>query len=137
MAAAGELAYLREQLRLAARLTARLASKSDVDEMAQLVVDELHETFAFYLAAIQRLDDDGVLRLVAGRGPLAEVMTEFLLTEQPVSEGVNGRVARTGAHGARARHARTTPTTSCATRRPTRARSWRCRSSSTERCGAC
>lgn len=68
----------------------------DVDDMVRLVVDELHETFAFYLAAIQRLDDDGVLRLVAGRGPLAEVMTEFLLVEQPVNEGVNGRVARTG-----------------------------------------
>ena len=97
IAAVGELAYLREQLRLAARLTARLADKSDVEEMAQLVVDELHETFAFYLAAIQRLDDDGVLRLIAGRGPLAEVMTEFLLTEQPASQGVNGRVARSGA----------------------------------------
>jgi HD-GYP domain-containing protein (c-di-GMP phosphodiesterase class II) len=97
LAAVGELAYLREQLRLAARLTARLVEKSDVEEMAQLVVDELHETFAFYLAAIQRLDDDSVLRLIAGRGPLAEVMTEFLLTEQPVSEGVNGRVARSGA----------------------------------------
>jgi HD-GYP domain-containing protein (c-di-GMP phosphodiesterase class II) len=96
MAAAGEVAYLREQLRLAARLTARLATKSEIEELAQLVVDELHETFAFYLAAIQRLDDDGVLRLVAGRGPLAEVMAEFLLTEQPVSEGVNGKVARSG-----------------------------------------
>jgi HD-GYP domain-containing protein (c-di-GMP phosphodiesterase class II) len=96
MAVSGEVAYLREQLRLAARLTARLATKSDVEELAQLVVDELHETFAFYLAAIQRLDEDGVLRLVAGRGPLAEVMTEFLLTEQPVSEGVNGKVARSG-----------------------------------------
>jgi HD-GYP domain-containing protein (c-di-GMP phosphodiesterase class II) len=96
LAQAGELAYLREQLRLAARLTAELAGKSEVEEMAQLVVDELHETFAFYLAAIQRLDADGVLRLVAGRGPLAEVMTEFLLTEQPVSEGVNGKVARSG-----------------------------------------
>jgi HD-GYP domain-containing protein (c-di-GMP phosphodiesterase class II) len=90
----GEVAYLRKQLSLAARLTARLADRSDVHEMAQLVVDELHETFAFYLAAIQRLDDDGVLRLLAARGPLAEVMTEFLLTEQPASEGVNGRVAR-------------------------------------------
>jgi HD-GYP domain-containing protein (c-di-GMP phosphodiesterase class II) len=97
LAAVGELAYLREQLRLAARLTARLIDKTDAEEMAQLVVDELHETFAFYLAAIQRLDDDGVLRLIAGRGPLAEVMTEFLLTEQPASEGVNGRVARSGA----------------------------------------
>jgi HD-GYP domain-containing protein (c-di-GMP phosphodiesterase class II) len=96
MAVTGEVAYLREQLRLAARLTARLTSKSEIDELAQLVVDELHETFAFYLAAIQRLDDDGVLRLVAGRGPLAEVMTEFLLTEQHVSQGVNGRAARSG-----------------------------------------
>jgi HD-GYP domain-containing protein (c-di-GMP phosphodiesterase class II) len=96
MASTGELAYLREQLRLAARVTATLAGKNDVEELAQMVVDELHETFAFYLAAIQRLDEDGVLRLVAGRGPLAEVMTEFLLTEQPVSEGVNGRVARSG-----------------------------------------
>jgi HD-GYP domain-containing protein (c-di-GMP phosphodiesterase class II) len=96
MASTGEVAYLREQLRLAARVTATLAGKNDVEELAQMVVDELHETFAFYLAAIQRLDEDGVLRLVAGRGPLAEVMTEFLLTEQPVSEGVNGRVARSG-----------------------------------------
>jgi HD-GYP domain-containing protein (c-di-GMP phosphodiesterase class II) len=96
MAMTGEVTYLREQLRLAARLTSRLASKNEIEELAQLVVDELHETFAFYLAAIQRLDDDGVLRLVAARGPLAEVMAEFLLTEQPVSEGVNGRVARSG-----------------------------------------
>jgi HD-GYP domain-containing protein (c-di-GMP phosphodiesterase class II) len=94
LGAAGEVAYLRQQLGLAARLTASLAAQSRAEEMAQLVVDELHGTFHFYLAAIQRLDDDGVLRLIAGRGPLADVMTEFLLTEQSVSEGVNGRVAR-------------------------------------------
>jgi HD-GYP domain-containing protein (c-di-GMP phosphodiesterase class II) len=97
VAAVGEVAYLREQLSLAGRLTARLATESEPEEMARLVVDELHDTFAFYLAAIQRLDGDGVLRLIAGRGPLAEVMTEFLLTEQPVSEGINGRVARSAA----------------------------------------
>jgi putative nucleotidyltransferase with HDIG domain len=96
IAAAGELAYLRSQLRAAARLTARLAATRDVEEMAKLVVDELHETFAFYLAAVQRLDEDGVLRLIAGRGQLAEVMTEFLLLEQPAEVGVNGRVARSG-----------------------------------------
>ena len=96
IAAAGELAYLRSQLRAAARLTARLAATREVEEMARLVVDELHETFAFYLAAVQRLDEDGVLRLIAGRGPLAEVMTEFLVVEQSVQEGVNGRVARSG-----------------------------------------
>ena len=96
MAAAGELAYLRAQLTLAARLTARLAATHDVDELVGIVVQELHSTFAFYLAAIQRLDDDGVLRLVAGSGALAKVMTEFLLVEQSVRHGINGRVARTG-----------------------------------------
>ncbi len=94
MAAAGELMYLRAQLRVASKLTAQLAGMRDAQEMVRLVVDELHGTFAFYLAAIQRLDDDGVLRLVAGRGALAEVMEEFLLLEQSSGEGVNGRVAR-------------------------------------------
>jgi HD-GYP domain-containing protein (c-di-GMP phosphodiesterase class II) len=96
LAGGGEVAYLREQLHLAARLTARLAATDDVHEMAQLVVDELHETFHFYLAAVQRVDADAVLRLLAGGGLLAEVMSEFLLTEQPVTGGVNGRVARSG-----------------------------------------
>jgi HD-GYP domain-containing protein (c-di-GMP phosphodiesterase class II) len=96
MASVGELAYLRAQLRVASRLTARLAAMRDIDEMVQLVVDELHGTFAFYLAAIQRLDEDGVLRLLAARGALAEVMTEFLLLEQSAREGINGRVARSG-----------------------------------------
>jgi HD-GYP domain-containing protein (c-di-GMP phosphodiesterase class II) len=96
MAASGELAYLRVQLRLAARLTARLAATNDVQEMVQLLVDELHRTFAFYLVAIQRCDGDGKLRLVAGRGALAEVMNEFLLVEQSSRDGVNGRVARSG-----------------------------------------
>jgi HD-GYP domain-containing protein (c-di-GMP phosphodiesterase class II) len=96
MATAGELAYLRAQLKVAARLTARLSATHTVDEMAGLVVEELHGTFAFYLAAIQRLDGDGVLRLVASRGALAEVMTEFLLVEQSVQQGINGRVARAG-----------------------------------------
>jgi HD-GYP domain-containing protein (c-di-GMP phosphodiesterase class II) len=96
MAAAGELPYLRVQLRLAARLTARLAATNDVREMVQLLVDEMHSTFAFYLVAIQRLDTDGMLRLVAGKGALAEVMNEFLLVEQSARDGVNGRVARSG-----------------------------------------
>jgi HD-GYP domain-containing protein (c-di-GMP phosphodiesterase class II) len=96
MASASELAYLRAQLRVAASLNARLALVKDEADMVRMVVEELNGTFAFYLAAIQRLDDDGVLRLVSGAGPLAEVMTEFLLLEQSVREGVNGRVARSG-----------------------------------------
>jgi HD-GYP domain-containing protein (c-di-GMP phosphodiesterase class II) len=94
LANAGEVAYLREQLSVAARLTTKLAARTDVEDMAQVVVDELHETFAFYLAAVQRLDGQGLLRLVAARGHLGEVMTEFLLTDQSLYEGVNGRVAR-------------------------------------------
>ncbi len=96
MASAGELSYLRAQLRVAANLTARLAATTEIEDMVRLVVDELHCTFAFYLAAVQRLDGDGMLRLIASAGPLAEVMTEFLLVEQPVAVGVNGRVARSG-----------------------------------------
>lgn len=83
-------------MRLAARLTTRLGATNDVPEMVELVVEELHGTFAFYLAAIQRVDADGVLRLIAGRGALAEVMAEFLLVEQALEEGINGRVARSG-----------------------------------------
>ena len=56
MAEAGELAYLRAQLTLAARLTGRLSAIRSIEEMVGLVVEELHDTFAFYLAAIQRLD---------------------------------------------------------------------------------
>ncbi|NLT06457.1 MAG: GAF domain-containing protein [Solirubrobacterales bacterium] len=97
MATSNRLAYLRTQLRVVARLSARVAATQDIEEMARIVVDELHETFAFYLAAIHRLDDDGMLRLVAGAGPLAEVMTEFVLVEAPLHVGVNGRVARSGA----------------------------------------
>jgi HD-GYP domain-containing protein (c-di-GMP phosphodiesterase class II) len=97
MATTSQLAYVREQLHVVARLSTRLTEMQHVEEMGRLVVDELHGTFAFYLAAIQRLEGDGVLRLVAAAGPLAEVMTEFLLFEQPVEEGVNGRVARTSA----------------------------------------
>jgi HD-GYP domain-containing protein (c-di-GMP phosphodiesterase class II) len=91
-----ELARLRTQMHLASRLTAKLATMRDAEEMAKAVVGELHDTFAFYLAAIQRLDGE-TLRLVAGCGALADVMAEFLIDEQSLAEGVNGRVARTGA----------------------------------------
>jgi HD-GYP domain-containing protein (c-di-GMP phosphodiesterase class II) len=96
MTSAGELSYLRAQMRLAARLSTRLGATNDVAEMVDMVVEELHGTFAFYLAAVQRVDADGILRLIAGRGALAEVMAEFLLVEQSLQDGINGRVARSG-----------------------------------------
>ncbi len=47
-------------------------------------------------SAIRRLDPDGSLRVVAGAGPLADEVEDFLAFVQPVEIGVNGRVARSG-----------------------------------------
>ena len=88
--------YLKAQLDLIRRLSARMAGAVDADGILNGVVDELHRVFGVYLAVIQRLDPDGVLRVVAGAGPLAEIMQEFLLVNQPIEVGINGRVARTG-----------------------------------------
>jgi putative nucleotidyltransferase with HDIG domain len=89
-------AYLEEQLSLTERLTAAMAMASDLEQLAAEVVAELHVTFGIYLAVIMRLDGDGVLRPIASAGPLAEQGGRFLLAEQPLSNGVTGRVARTG-----------------------------------------
>jgi len=91
-----EVGRLRAELRVAARLTERLAAADDVSELAEEVVAELHDTFAFYLAAVHRVDGD-FLHLVASRGELAGVIREFVLLEQSIHEGVNGRVARSAA----------------------------------------
>ncbi|MGA9860076.1 MAG: HD domain-containing phosphohydrolase [Solirubrobacteraceae bacterium] len=89
-------AYLEEQLAMAERLAATMASAMDLQQLTRDVVAELHHTFGVYLAVIQRLDADGMLRIVASAGPLAEQGGRFLLMEQPLRSGVNGRVARTG-----------------------------------------
>ena len=95
LARADELALLRTELQTATRLTLHLGEVEYVTEMAELVAADLQATFAHYLVAIQRLDGDGMLRVIASRGKLAEVMSEFLIVEQSVEEGVNGRVAST------------------------------------------
>ncbi|HZO37001.1 MAG TPA: HD-GYP domain-containing protein [Solirubrobacteraceae bacterium] len=87
--------YLEKQLTVASRLSTAMASSVDVDEVVRSVVEELHQTFGVFLAMIQRLDDDGYLRAVASAGPMAEVLHAFVLLEQPVAAGINGRVART------------------------------------------
>jgi putative nucleotidyltransferase with HDIG domain len=83
-----------ERLAVASRLSAHLAPLLDEREIARRTVDELHHSFDYYLAVVQRLDPDGHLRVMAAAGPLAE--QGFLYEVQPVSRGVNGRVARTG-----------------------------------------
>jgi GAF domain-containing protein len=124
-----------ERLVVASRLSTKLALAHSVEEVASIAVRQLHGSFDYYLAVIQRLDPDGSLRVVAGAGPLAEQVYDFLANEQPVEVGVNGRVARTGKPAMVTdtrldsdylrRNARTIP-----------ARSSRCRSSSPARSGA-
>jgi putative nucleotidyltransferase with HDIG domain len=67
-----------------------------VELVAEEAVRTLHDSFDYYLAVVQRLDGDGVLRVVAAAGPLAEETDDFLAIEQRIEDGVNGRVARTG-----------------------------------------
>ncbi|MEA2421825.1 MAG: hypothetical protein QOF55_924 [Thermoleophilaceae bacterium] len=84
----------RERPAVASRLSAKLAPLLDEAEIARLTVEELHHSFDYYLAVVQRLEDGGNLRVMAAAGPLADA--GFLYEVQPVSRGVNGRVARTG-----------------------------------------
>jgi putative nucleotidyltransferase with HDIG domain len=86
----------RERLLVASRLATVLARVHSVEDVARVVVRELHHSFDYYLAVVQRLDPDGSLRVVAGAGPLAEELSDFLALEQPIEVGVNGRVMRTG-----------------------------------------
>jgi diguanylate cyclase (GGDEF)-like protein len=83
------------RLAVAARLATKLAPLDEPAAIAHAAVDELHSAFGFFLAVIQRLDADETLRVVAAAGPLAD-HDDFLAYEQPIQEGVNGRVARTG-----------------------------------------
>ena len=73
-----------------------MTSAVDAGELMRAVVEELHATLDLYVVVIQRLDPDRVLRIVASAGPLAADEQRFLIAEQPVDLGVNGRVARTG-----------------------------------------
>jgi diguanylate cyclase (GGDEF)-like protein/putative nucleotidyltransferase with HDIG domain len=83
----------RDRLACASRLSAMLLPLVDADEIAIAAVEELEATFGYYLAVVHRLDDDDVLRPVAGAGPLVPQIEGW---EQPVDQGINGRVVRTG-----------------------------------------
>src|SRR4029077_782507 len=84
------------RLLVASRLGTSLSRAASVESVAREAVRTLHESFDYYLAVIQRLDPDGVLRVVSAAGPPAEQADGFLAVEQPIERGVNGRVARTG-----------------------------------------
>ena len=83
------------RLAMVARLTTRLVAATDIEAIAGAAVEGLHESFGYYLAVIQRLDVDAILRVVACAGPLAAEDSNFLARAQSIDRGVNGRVART------------------------------------------
>ncbi|HEY2052383.1 MAG TPA: HD domain-containing phosphohydrolase [Solirubrobacterales bacterium] len=84
------------RLLVASRLATALSRASSVESVAAEAVRTLHESFDYYLAVVQRLDPDGVLRVVALEGPSAAEVEDLLARGQRVEVGVNGRVARTG-----------------------------------------
>src|SRR3954469_3218099 len=86
----------RERLACANRLSARLARLLDPDEIVSTTVDELHDSFRHHLTVIFRKDPDGMLRAVAGAGPLVRELPSVDVLGLPLSEGIAGRVARTG-----------------------------------------
>jgi diguanylate cyclase (GGDEF)-like protein/putative nucleotidyltransferase with HDIG domain len=89
------LVRARDRLALASRLATKLAPLRDEEEIGRIAVDELHGTFHYYLAVVQKLCAGDFLRVVAAAGPLSN-HPDFLAADQPLSMGVNGRVARTG-----------------------------------------
>src|SRR3954452_17750894 len=86
----------RERLACAARLSARLAALLDPDQIVSATVDELHGSFGFHLTVVHRVDPDGMMRAVAAAGPLVQELGGVEELGQPLSEGIAGRVARTG-----------------------------------------
>jgi putative nucleotidyltransferase with HDIG domain len=84
------------RLLVASRLATALSRAGSVDSVAAEAVRTLHDSFDYYLAVVQRLDPDGVLRVVALEGPTAAEVEHLLAHGQRVEVGVNGRVARTG-----------------------------------------
>jgi putative nucleotidyltransferase with HDIG domain len=84
------------RLLVASRLATSLSHAASIENVAREAVRTLHESFDYYLAVVQRLDPDGILRVVSAAGPLATAADGFLAVEQAVERGINGRVARTG-----------------------------------------
>ncbi len=84
------------RLLVAGRLATALSRTGSVEGVAGEAVRTLHESFDCYLAVVERLDPDGVLRVVALAGPSAAQVRDLLAHGQRVEVGVNGRVARTG-----------------------------------------
>jgi len=80
------------QLTLANALGARLSEMTDVGEIVEAAVDELHRAFGYFTCAVVRPAGEETLEAVAGRGAAYTSLTQRW--RQPVSSGVIGRAFR-------------------------------------------
>src|SRR5437764_1814075 len=80
------------QLTLANALGARLSEMTDVDEIVEAAVDELHRAFGYFTCAVFRPVDTEMLEAAAGRGAAYERLQAPW--SQPLSAGVIGRAFR-------------------------------------------
>src|SRR6185503_21234431 len=87
------LAKRSRQMALANALGARLDGMSDVREIAEATVDELHRAFGYHMCAVLRVRPDGRVHALAVRGsPFIDLaMREW---SQPVEDGLIGRCVR-------------------------------------------
>lgn len=90
---AAQLAKRSRQLALANALGTRLAGMTEIGEIAEATVEELHRAFGYHLCAVIRVRDDDRVDAVAVRGSL---FIDLRLREwsQPVSVGLIGRCLR-------------------------------------------
>ena len=120
---------------LANALGTRLSAMTDVQEILDAVVEELHRAFGYYCCAAVRLRADGHVESAAGRGDLFLALASREWS-QPREVGLIGRCLREGRPVV---VGDVTPSPTSA-RRP---RPWRCAPSSSSRCmwpascGAC
>jgi len=95
-AATADAAHQRRRLSAARRLSAQLAPLLDPEAVARATVEELDDSFGWFLVVMHKLQD-GVLRPIAAAGEMIDVMGDAIWAwEQDVTDGINGRAARTG-----------------------------------------
>jgi len=81
------------QLALANQLGARVSAMTDVQAIAEAVVDELHRAFGFFLCAVIRVRDDDYVEAMSVRGDRFERLGQAAWS-QPRQAGVIGRCLR-------------------------------------------
>ena len=88
-----ELAKRSRQMALANALGARLDGMSDVREIAEATVDELHRAFGYHMCAVIRVREDERVHALAVRGsPFIDLAMRKW--SQPVGDGMIGRCLR-------------------------------------------